>query len=92
MKKRIALIAATGLAAAALPALVFATDITKPVPPLTDTERATIETQVAEMGYELVEIETEDDEIEVYANKDQQLFEIEFDRATGAILEIERED
>ena len=43
-------------------------------------------------GYEVHEIEVEDDEIEVEASRDGQLYEIELSADTGTILEIELED
>ena len=61
---------------------------------LTDAMRETISTAVRAAGYEPVKFESEDGgrEIEVYATKGGQLWELEVDPATGAILEAERED
>ncbi|GAB5447810.1 PepSY domain-containing protein [Gymnodinialimonas sp.] len=43
-------------------------------------------------GYTIQEVETEGDELEVYAMLDGVLFEIEVDLETGQIAEIELED
>ena len=55
------------------------------------TEDAVITQKLQEAGYQVTEIEREDDEIEVTATKDGQEFEIEI-RADGTIEEIELED
>lgn len=43
-------------------------------------------------GYQVIEIEMEDGEIEVEAVRDGQMFEIEIAADTGLILEIELDD
>jgi uncharacterized membrane protein YkoI len=54
---------------------------------------AEIVAQLEAKGYEVREIEREDDdELEVYAVQQGQLYELEIDARTGEILEIERED
>ena len=43
-------------------------------------------------GYEIIEVEVEDGEIEVEYMVDGQLFEVEVDASTGMIAELELED
>lgn len=79
--------------AIAVPAAVYAYEVddTKTTP-FTEEEKRQVEIQMETLGYEIVKIETEDDELEVYATKGDKLFEIELDRESGEVLEIEEED
>ncbi|MGB0683340.1 MAG: PepSY domain-containing protein [Magnetovibrionaceae bacterium] len=81
-------------AAIALPTAVIAADhiADQTSAPLSLEERSKLEDQVAKMGFTIVKIEAEDDEYEIQALRNQQLYEIEIDRATGQIVELERED
>ena len=51
-----------------------------------------IEQRLAAEGYDLRRVKTEGFEIEVYAMRDGQLWELKLDPATGDILHIEAED
>jgi hypothetical protein len=54
---------------------------------------AEIVAQLEAKGYQVREIEREDDdELEVYAVSEGQLYELEIDARSGEILEMERED
>ena len=55
-------------------------------------ENAEILSMLEADGYRVLEIETEDGEIEVEAVRDGQTFEIEIAADTGMILEIELDD
>lgn len=51
-----------------------------------------IRTSLESLGYVVEEIEIEDDEIEAEVTMNGEELEIEIDPATGAIIEIEKED
>ncbi|MEL7091109.1 MAG: PepSY domain-containing protein [Pseudomonadota bacterium] len=56
------------------------------------TQEADIRAALTEMGYEVQEIEFEDDEIEAEVTLDGVAYEIELAVDTGKIIEIELED
>ena len=56
------------------------------------TTETAIQAALEAQGYTVIEIEFEDDEIEVAAMLDGQLFEFEISPETGLVLEIEEED
>ena len=56
------------------------------------TDPEEIRALVEQEGYDVTEIEIEGDEIEVEYIVDGVEYELEIDRATGAVLEIELED
>ena len=74
---------------AAVPALSFADITSGQVVGLTDAE---ITQSLAAEGFEVLEIEREDDELEVEVMRDGQEFELELDPATGVLLAMEAED
>lgn len=76
------------LLAAATPTLALALEIGAPVGTTPDAVRAAL---VAD-GYDVRKIEAEDGQIEAYALKDGQRFEIYVDPATGAVSGIKLED
>lgn len=53
---------------------------------------AEIRTSLEAKGYTIKKFETEDDEIEVYAELDGKLYELEISTNSGKITEIELED
>ena len=60
--------------------------------PAAEIDDAAVAAALSEAGYELVEIERDDGEIEATARKDGALWEVEIDPQTGAIAEVEREE
>lgn len=56
------------------------------------TTEAAVTASLEAAGYQVLEIETEDGEIEADAELDGALFEFEVADDTGAVVEIERED
>ena len=59
---------------------------------LVGTSEAEIRKQLTSMGYEVTEIEVEDDEIEADVVLNGQQFEIEINPETGKVTEIEADD
>ncbi len=82
--------AKTGLLATLLLPCVALADVS-PGKALGTTE-AEIRTALVQMGYDVKEIEVEDDEIEAEASINGQLYEIEVAVDTGLVLEVELED
>lgn len=56
------------------------------------TSEAEIRAQLSAQGYEIKAIEVESDEIEVEVTHSGKAFEIEIDKATGQVTEVEEED
>ena len=56
------------------------------------TDHDEIRAQLEAEGYKILEIETEDGEIEVEYELDGQVFEMEIDMTSGVIREIELDD
>lgn len=61
-----------------------------PTAPMITEENVRI--TLLEQGFELVRLQSDDDEIEAYALKDGELWELEINPRTGEIREQERED
>ena len=80
------LISALGLASIPMTALALTAGDTL------GTSEADIRAALVAEGYEVLEFETEDDEIEVEVSRDGQVFEIELSADTGTVLEVELED
>ncbi|MEL6979988.1 MAG: PepSY domain-containing protein [Pseudomonadota bacterium] len=87
-KQRASRLAAALTALIALPVAALAVNVGETV----STEDAAIRAALEADGYEIVEIEREDDEIEVEATKGGQAFELSFDAESGQLTEIELED
>lgn len=86
-------ISKTTLATLAALALVPATAFAAPsVGDVLGTSIAEIATNLEDAGYEVREIEREDNEFEVEILVDGQLYELEISPSTGMITEIELED
>ncbi len=80
---------ATLLAALMIPGVAFAQlDTGAAIGTSDDDIRAVLE----DKGFEITEIEREDDEIEVEAMLDGKAYEIELSAETGMVLEIELDD
>lgn len=79
----------TLIAALLIPGVAFAQlDTGAPIGTTEDAIRATLE----EKGFEITEIEYEDEEIEVEAMLDGKAYEIELSAETGMVVEIELDD
>ncbi|WP_028466817.1 MULTISPECIES: PepSY domain-containing protein [Nisaea] len=53
---------------------------------------AQVRTLLEKQGYEIIRLEHDDDEIEVYVKRDGVTWELELDPVTGKTLEQERKD
>ncbi|MDJ0639639.1 MAG: PepSY domain-containing protein [Paracoccaceae bacterium] len=78
----------TTLIALSIPAAALALSVGDTLSTNHDEIRAKLEAE----GYKILEIETEDGEIEVEYEQDGQVFEMEIDMTSGVIQEVELDD